>query len=133
MDDTKVQKLDTLDEQTIKKIDFIIRGLELGKYDDAAKKVEFLGKLSGEAAPTYIAKLLERIHQLEVQVQDLDLNQQTDKTKIIGLENQVNTLNSEMSTIASAIRHLFEPKPLSKNWDLSDIDQFCSRHGAGQH
>lgn len=136
-DTTEEQKFEILDEKTVQTIDYILRGLELGKFDETAKKVEFLGRLSGDNAPKYIAKLLERIAILENQSLEHDTTQSTLLNRIVELEQykteteaKINTLDSDMQSVATAIRQLFEPKPLSDNWDMGDIHNFCQRRGA---
>lgn len=131
------QNFEILDEKTVQTIDYILRGLELGKFDETAKKVEFLGKLSGDETPKYIATLLKRINHLEKELELANDTIEHHTSRIISLENykveleaKVNNLDNDMTAIACAIRQLFEPKPLSKNWDLGDVNNFCNRHGA---
>lgn len=140
-DETKEKKpLDKLEDDTVQKIDFIIRGLELGKYDEAAKKVEFLGKLSGDNSPRYIAKLLSRITELENKVifQGTEISNLTFRitqleTDKISMEAKVTLLETNMGTIAKAIRQLFEPRPLSDGYDMTEINAFCNNNGATRY
>lgn len=134
---TEENNFEILDEETVQTIDYILRGLELGKFDETAKKVEFLGKLSGHESPKYMATLLGRIKKLEIDLEHADDVIQNNTSRIIELEQckiemeaKINTLDSDMSAVATAIRQLFEPQPLKQNWDYSDINNFCSRRGA---
>lgn len=133
----EMPKLEILDEETVQKIDYIIRGLELGKFDDTAKKVEFLGKLSGDKSPKYIATLINRITELEFELESTKSNAISDHSRILQLETdkiesnqKIQNLENDMSDVATAIRQLFEPKPLKNNYDLSAIEQFCQRRGS---
>lgn len=133
----EMPKLEILDEETVQKIDYIIRGLELGKFDDTAKKVEFLGKLSGDKSPKYIATLINRITELEFELESTKSNAISDHSRILQLETdkiesnqKIQNLENDMSDVATAIRQLFEPKPLKNNYDLSSIEQFCQRRGS---
>lgn len=134
---TEEKILDNLEADTVQKIDYIIRGLELGKYDEAAKKVEFLGKLTGDKSPQYIAKLLLRISTLE----NTNITQSTDITNLTYknsqletdntiIENKVIKLETDMTTVAKAIRLLFEPNPLSNTYHMTEINTFCNNHNA---
>lgn len=134
---TEEKTLDKLEDETVQKIDYIIRGLELGKYDEAAKKVEFLGKLTGDKSPQYIAKLLSRISVLENTniTQDTDIVNLVYKVSLLetakaNIETKVISLETEMTTVAKAIRLLFEPKPLKDNYEMSEINTFCNNHNA---
>lgn len=133
----KKLSLDRLETETVQKIDFIIRGLELGKFDDTAKKVEFLGKLAGDESPQYIAKLLDRISKLEytninqgTEISNLTIKLSQLETDKITLETRINTLENSMQTVAKAIRQLFEPAPLKSNYQMTEIEAFCNNNGA---
>lgn len=133
----KKLSLDILETETVQKIDFIIRGLELGKFDDTAKKVEFLGKLAGDESPQYIAKLLDRISKLEFETLAMNTDSMTLENKVrqletdkITLETRINTLENSMQTVAKAIRQLFEPAPLKSNYQMTEIEAFCNNNGA---
>lgn len=142
MTDTTEEKnpLDKLEDETVQKIDFIIRGLELGKFDETAKKVEFLGKLSGDNAPKYIAKLLSRITELENKVisQGMETSNLTFRvtqleTDKVSMEVSITTLETNMKTVAKAIRQIFEPKPLSDSYDMTEINAFCNNNDATRY
>jgi len=137
MTETEEKNFEILDETTVQTIDYILRGLELGKFDETAKKVEFLGKLSGDKAPKYIATLIKRITDLEFENKELRVDVDSSHNRITLLEQykieteaKVNGLDQDMRDIATAIRQLFEPQPLKQNWDMSDINNFCQRHGS---
>ena len=131
------QNFEILDAETVRTIDYILRGLQLGKFDETAKQVEFLEKLSGEVEPKYIATLLKRISTLEVdlslaQTDNLNLEQRVNQLEQYKTETEAkfNDINNDMQSVAAAIRNLFEPKPLTKNWDMNEINNFCNKHGA---
>lgn len=131
------QNFEILDEKTVQTMDYILRGLELGKFNETAKKVEFLGKLSGDKSPKYIATLIGRIKRLETDLELANDTIQHNNSRIIELENykieaeaKVTTLETDMQDVAKAIRQLFEPKPLKNNWDFNDIENFCQRRGS---
>lgn len=139
-DQQTLPKLEKLDEETVQKIDYIIRGLELGKFDETSKKVEFLGKLSGDPKPGYIEKLLSRISQLENENAQLEVESGQHMNRIIQLETtktdiegRINTLENDINVVAKAIRQIFEPKPLKDNWDMQEIHNFCNNHGASSY
>ncbi len=135
--ETEEKNFEILDEKTVQTMDYILRGLELGKFDETSKKVEFLGKLSGDKSPKYIAKLLERITQLETEVKQTDYEMSQHLNRIVQLEydktnteGRINKLTDEMQTVAKAIRQLFEPKPLRDSYDMTEIDTFCNNNSA---
>jgi hypothetical protein len=136
-DTTEEPNFEILDEKTVQTMDYILRGLELGKFDEAAKKVEFLGKLSGDKSPKYIATLIKRITELEFALEEEKSNAISDHSRILQLETdkvesdtKISTLENDMQDVAMAIRQLFEPKPLKNNWEMGSIEQFCQRRGA---
>lgn len=140
MTETEKKNFEILDEETVQTMDYILRGLELGKFDEAAKKVEFLGKLSGDQSPKYIAKLLERISTLEIELSItradvVDAQQrisqlESDKIEMAG---KISRLTDEMQTVAKAIRQIFEPKPLRDNYDMTEINTFCNNNNANSY
>lgn len=131
------KNFEILEEKTVQTMDFILRGLELGKFDETAKKVEFLGKLSGDKSPKYIAKLLSRISELETKtrfqastIDNLDYKITQLEINKTTMETQITTLETSMNTVAKAIRQLFEPKPLRDSYDFSEINNFCNSNNA---
>lgn len=131
-----IPKLEKLDEKTVQKIDYIIRGLELGKFDETSKKVEFLGKLSGDPAPGYIEKLLSRISQLEKENGTLESDNIRHESKIIEIEanhleaeRKITALEDDMTTVAKAIQYFMHPDPLGSSYELSNIEAFLSNKG----
>ena len=125
-----VESFEILSDKTVRSIDYILRGLELGKFDETAKKVEFLGKLSGDEAPRYIATLLARIAELETLNSEAANDISSLQSRMATAESQTMGLTTDLQAIASGLRQLFEPKPLSNSWDMQEINNFCSKHGA---
>lgn len=125
-----VESFEILSDKTVRSIDYILRGLELGKFDETAKKVEFLGKLSGDEVPRYIATLLNRIDELETISEEYRTDISSLESRIAATESQNMNLTTDLQAIASGLRQLFEPKPLSNSWDMQEINNFCSKHGA---
>lgn len=130
MTETENKNFEILDEKTVQTIDYILRGLELGKFDDTAKRVEFLGKLSGNQTPKYIAKLLSRIKELELSEVQHSTDLTAIESRLIIIENKNNDLTIDLGAIASGLRQLFEPQPLKKSWNYQEINNFCNKHGA---
>lgn len=117
--------------ETIKKIDFMIQGLEDGKYADLANEVEFYHNLKGDQSnPEYISTLLAEIDDLRVEVDTLTSQCNNLNEEQIRLQQKYDSLSTDMNIVAKAIRNLYEPKPLSKSYDLGDIDRFCASRGA---
>lgn len=116
-------------KETAQKIDYLIQGMADGKFDEVAKKIEFVKKLSGDhAAPQYFQDLLRRIDELEEEKHEL-------KAKLIDLEtkrmNELNEIRSDHATIARAIQWLMKPDPLAS--ELFEIENFLSKHGARKY
>ena len=116
-------------KETAQKIDYLIQGMADGKFDEVAKKIEFVKKLSGDhAAPRYFQELLHRIDVLEEEKHEL-------KNKLMELEtkhmNDMNELRGDQATIARAIQWLMKPDPLAS--ELFEIENFLSKHGARKY
>lgn len=138
-DTTEEHNFEILDEKTVQTMDYILRGLELGKFDEAAKKVEFIGKLSGDQSPKYIAKVLERIDTLEKLV--IDLQHELDKERHsrttlenwkIHIDEKLINHARDMRGIAGGLGYLGKPDPFgsdyTNNWDTSATEQFINEY-----
>lgn len=115
----------TITKETAQKIDYLIQGVEDGKFDDVAKKIEFVKKLNGDfEAPAYMQELLHRIDVLEEEKHEL-------KERVRELQAQNSNIEMEyendMRDIAKAIQWLMKPDPLAN--ELYDIDQFIIKKG----
>ena len=133
-DTTEEHNFEILDEETVQTMDYILRGLELGKFDETAKKVEFLGKLSGDQTPKYIAKVLERIETLEKEVIDLEVALANERSNFEAWKTDINeklmNYTRNMRGIAGGLGYLGKPDPFgadyNNNWDTSATQQFIN-------
>lgn len=116
-------------QETAQKIDYLIQGMADGNFDEVAKKIEFVKKLSGDhAPPQHFQELLKRIDELEQENHAL-------KGKVRELEatvtNEVTDLQNDIRTVAKAIQWVMKPDPLAS--ELYDVEQFLSKHGARKY
>lgn len=135
-DTTEKKNFEVLDEETVQTIDYILRGLELGKFDETAKKVEFLGKLTGDQSPKYIAKLLERINTLEIDASVLEMKLVNERSEFTNwkmeIDDKLRDYNNNMRGIASGLGYLGKPDPFgtdyNNNWDTNATEQFITNY-----
>jgi len=135
-DTTEEHNFEILDEKTVQTMDYILRGLELGKFDEAAKKVEFLGKLSGDQSPKYIAKLLERINTLEREAINLEAKLANERREFddwkVEIDEKLMSHTRNMRGIASGLGYLGNPDPFgsdyNSNWDTNATQQFINEY-----
>jgi len=135
-DTTEKKNFEILDEKTVQTIDYILRGLELGKFDETAKKVEFLGKLTGDQSPKYIAKLLERINTLEIATNNLEMELARERGEFqnwkIDIDEKLNNHARDMRGIAGGLGYLGKPDPFgtdyNNNWDTNATEQFINEY-----
>ena len=113
-------------DKTLKQIDFVIQGLENGKYKEISKAVEFHQKLKGDDDPTYITSLWEFIESQQRCIHDLQIDRDTERnkaidaeTRITDLESKVNNYNTDMRGVANALLTLSNPDPLGQNYNLN--------------
>jgi hypothetical protein len=122
--------------ETLQQIDFVIQGLENGKYKELAKEVEFHQKLKGDDDPNYIQSL---IHALEAaQIDIVKLTQLTDqqhtdivdlRNRIVDLEDRERTNQSDISTLGKGMKYAIDPSPLDKNYELNEISNWLTNKG----
>ena len=135
-DTTEKKNFEILDEKTVQTIDYILRGLELGKFDETAKKVEFLGKLTGDQSPKYIAKLLERINTLEIATRNLEVELANERSEYqnwkIDIDEKLRNHSRDMRGIAGGLGYLGKPDPFgtdyNNNWDTNATEQFITEY-----
>ena len=118
--------MDTLQkpsDETLQQIDFVIQGLENGKFKQLAKEVEFHQKLKGDDDPTYFAglwKLIEmqqdRIQSLEVDLGQYHSKQITFDNRIDELENMLNDYKANMRSIANGLLMVGRPDPFDQDY-----------------
>jgi len=131
-----MQKITRPSDETIQQIDFVIQGLENGKYKEIPTEVEFHEKLKGADAPDFLYSL---IHALEAaQLDILNLQNRTDQQgiDITDLQQRLDTLEirertSQADTVvmAKGIQYAIEPKPLDKSYDLQEVNNWLSTKG----
>ena len=123
-------------DETIQQIDFVIQGLENGKYKELAKEVEFHQKLKGEDAPKFLLSILHALE--EAQFEIIKLQQITDKqdielreyeARIIDLEAHKQTNDADIQVIGKAIKYMMSPDPLDKAYELQEINQWLNNKG----
>jgi hypothetical protein len=113
-------------DDTIKKIDFVIQGVENGLFKDLSKKIDFHQKLKGEDSSKFIESLLAFVEDQQKCIHDLQIERDTERTKLIDaevritdLESKVNNYNSDMRGVANALLTLSNPDPLGQNFNLN--------------
>ena len=130
----KVIKRPTI--ETIQQIDFVIQGLENGKYKELAKEVEFHQKLKGADAPDFLLSILVALEEAQIEIvklqqltdtQHLDLREY--EARIIDLEAHKQTNDSDVQTIGKAIKYMMSPDPLDKAYELQEINQWLNNKG----
>lgn len=123
MDDQNPPVLQKPSDATLKQIDFVIQGLEDGKYKEIAKAVEFHQKLKGDDEPTYFTSLLKVIEMQQNRIQNLEIDIGAAQSKEINLgnrldelENMLNDYKQSMRGVANAILTLANPDPFDQNF-----------------
>jgi hypothetical protein len=124
-------------EETLKQIDFVIQGLENGKYKEIAKAVEFHQKLKGDDDPTYASGLWAFIELQQNRIEDLQLENDNSISKIIDLTNRTDELENRLADytanmrgIANALLKLGNPDPFDQDYSTvphkHDADTFIT-------
>ena len=119
-------------KDTVQKIDYLIQGVADGKFDEVAKKIEFMKKLGGDfEAPGYMQELLRRIDTLEEEKHELKGLLREQIAENINRSNEINDLRTEMGTVAKFMQWQMKPDPLAS--ELYDIENLISKHGARKY
>ena len=120
-------------DETIQQIDFVIQGLENGKYKELAKEVEFHQKLKGKDAPSFLSSILVALEDAQFEIINLTEQNQLVKQDINDLMLRLNNLetakqinDTDIQTIGKGIKYLMTPNPLDKAYDLQDINNWLS-------
>jgi len=128
-----MEKITRPTDDTIQQIDFVIQGLENGKYKKLAKEVEFHQKLKGKDAPDFLFSMLHALE--EAQIEIIKLKQLTDQqhmdvteltTRIVDLEGAKHTNDADIKVLGKGVRYSIDPAPLEKNYELNEISNWLS-------
>jgi len=128
-----MEKIERPTDETIQQIDFVIQGLENGKYKKLAKEVEFHQKLKGAEAPDFLLSIFHALE--EAQMEIIKLRQLTDQqhmdlreyeARIIDLEAHKTTNDADIQVLGKGIKYAIEPSPLDKNYELNEINNWLS-------
>jgi len=120
-------------DETLQKIDFVIQGLENGKYTELAKQVEFHQKLKGENDPSYFQSLINALEAAQIDIVKLEqqtmqqertlMNAQSD---LMNAEQKLRDQDTDIKTLGKAIRYLMAPDPITKNYELTEISNWLT-------
>ena len=127
-------------QETIKKIDYIIQGLEDGRFTEISKAVEFHQKLKGDDEPTYFTDLLTELQVIRQDMLDLEarirpLEDWQMKEKVQNIEVMLQDYTKNMRGIANALAILADPQPplsgglqtgATRYYNEADAEQFIS-------
>ena len=120
-------------DETIQQIDFVIQGLENGKYKELAKEVEFHQKLKGADAPSFLLSILVALEEAQIEIIKLQLKTDQQNTdideltqRINDLEVHKNTTTTDVMTIGKGIKYAISPDPLDKAYELQEINQWLN-------
>jgi len=123
-------------DETIQQIDFVIQGLENGKYKELAREVEFHQKLKGKDAPSFLLSILVALEEAQTEITKLQqvTNAQNDelidfRNRICNLEMAKQTNDSDIQTIGKGIKYAIDPSPLEKNYELNEVSGWLSTKG----
>jgi len=120
--------------ETAEKLDYLIRGVKEGKFDKAVKKVQFGNKLKGQfAEPQYVQNLLKRIDHLEEEKHDMKEQIRSLVAAEVSHRVDIDSLKADMATTAKAIQYLINPDPLDQSYELSQIAELLTKHGARKY
>lgn len=123
-------------DETIQQIDFVIQGLENGKYKKLAKEVEFHQKLKGKDAPNFLYSLIHALEEAQIEIiklghkvdqQDIDLTDLTQR--IVNLETYKYSNQIDITTIAKGIKYAISPNPLDKAHELQEVGNWITSQG----
>ena len=123
-------------DETIQQIDFVIQGLENGKYKELAKEVEFHQKLKGADAPEFLRSLLHALEAAQLDIVKLTHLTDTQHANIADLTTRINQLedarmtnDTDVQTLGKGVKYAIEPSPLDKSYELSEISNWLSNKG----
>jgi len=123
-----------LTNETAQKIDFLIQGVESGKFDEVVKKIEFMKNLSGDHdLPTYIQDVISDIRTLENDYMNVQSRIEQLEAAMSDFEQLKKETQQDMLEIAKALQYLFKPDPLDSRWDLDAVEAFIARKGARKY
>ena len=126
-------------EETLQQIDFVIQGLENGKYKEIAEQVKFHQKLKGDDDPTYISSLWAFIENQQKCIHDLQLTLSSEVNNRIELGSRIQELEStltnharDMRGIAGGLVKLARPDPFdmdyTMNCDMAATEAFINEY-----
>src|SRR6056297_2101775 len=99
-----------LTNETAQKIDFLIQGVESGKFDEVVKKIEFMKNLSGDHdLPTYIQDVISDIRTLENDYMNVQSRIEQLEAAMSDFEQLKKETQQDMLEIAKALQYLFKP------------------------
>jgi len=123
-------------DETIQQIDFVIQGLENGKYKELAKEVEFHQKLKGEDAPDFLYSLFHALEEAQIEIIKLQhLTTEQDKAindfrnRISDLEVAKQTNDIDIQEIGKGIKYAIDPAPLEKGYELNQFGNWLGNKG----
>lgn len=125
-DENTMQTITKPSNETIKQIDFVIQGLENGKYKELAKEVEFHQKLKGKTDPNYFRSLIDALETAQYDINNLEQLTQQLKTDLENRRVVSQTHEADIKLLGKAIKYLMSPDPLTKSYDLSEINNWLS-------
>jgi len=120
-------------EETIQKIDFVIQGLENGRFTELAKQIEFHEKLKGSATPDYFGSLIDALEvaesdivMLRSQVAKLEAETTQQRQQLIDSGYKTDCLEGDIKELGKMIKYLLEPKPLEKSYELGQFSSWLT-------
>ena len=122
-------------QETIKKIDYIIQGLEDGRFTEISKAVEFHQKLKGDDEPTYFTDLLTELQVIRQDMLDLEarirpLEDHGMKQRLDDIEAMLVDYQRNMRGIANGLLILAKPDPFDQDYTSApnkhDAEQFVN-------
>lgn len=120
-------------EETIQKIDFVIQGLENGRFTELAKQIEFHEKLKGSATPDYFGSLIDALEvaesdiiMLQSQMSVVEAENNKQRQQLIDLEYKNNCLETDIKELGKMIKYLLDPKPLEKSYELGSFNTWLT-------
>ena len=123
-------------DETIQQIDFVIQGLENGKYKEIPTEVEFHEKLKGADAPDFLYSLIHALEAAQLDIMNLQHRTDQQGIDITDLQQRLDTLESreqtnqaDVQTIGKGIKYAISPDPLDKTYELQEISNWLGNKG----